>query len=86
MTESPQDDAIVAGVTQPVAIEALKDKEPSRPPRSQWRDVWDQLRKHKGAMFGAGFLAFITLAVLIGPFIWTAPCAAGAAAWAWSPS
>lgn len=54
-----------------VAIEALRDREPSRPPRSQWRDVWDQLRKHKGAMFGAGFLIFITLAVLIGPFIWT---------------
>ncbi|WP_375257919.1 ABC transporter permease [Citreimonas sp.] len=54
-----------------IAIEALRDREPSRPPRSQWRDVWDQLRKHKGALFGAGFLLFITLAVLVGPFIWT---------------
>ncbi len=51
-------------------IEALKDKEPPRPPRSQWRDVWDQFRKHKGAVFGGGFLLFITLAVIIGPWIW----------------
>ena len=40
------------------------------PPRSQWKDVWDQFRKHKGAMFGGGFLLFITLAVLLGPYIW----------------
>lgn len=51
-------------------IEALKDKEPSKPPRSQWKDVWDQFRKHKGAMFGGGFLVFITLFVIIGPLIW----------------
>tara|TARA_R110002020_G_scaffold67179_4_gene176306 strand:+ start:1103 stop:2104 length:1002 start_codon:yes stop_codon:yes gene_type:complete len=50
---------------------ALKDKEPSKPPRSQWRDVWDQFRKHKGAMFGGGFLLFITLGVLFGPLLWT---------------
>ncbi|UWR23658.1 ABC transporter permease [Sulfitobacter sp. S190] len=49
---------------------ALQDKEPQKPPRSQWRDVWDQFRKHKGAMFGGGFLLFITLAVLLGPYIW----------------
>lgn len=52
-------------------IEALRDKEPSAPPRSQWKDVWDQFRKHKGALFGGGFLLFITLFVLLGPFIWT---------------
>jgi len=50
---------------------ALVDKEPSRPPRSQWRDVWDQFRKHKGALFGGGFLLFVTLAVLLGPYLWT---------------
>ncbi len=43
---------------------ALKDKEPHKPPRSQWKDVWDQFRKHKGAVFGGGFLMFITLAVI----------------------
>ncbi|MCX7566288.1 ABC transporter permease [Sulfitobacter sp. F26169L] len=49
---------------------ALVDKEPSKPPRSQWRDVWDQFRKHKGAMFGGGFLMLITLGVLFGPYLW----------------
>ncbi|WP_299625483.1 ABC transporter permease [uncultured Tateyamaria sp.] len=56
-------------VTDPLA--ALQDKEPSKPPRSQWIDVWDQLKHHKGAMFGGGFLIFITLAVLFGPYIYT---------------
>lgn len=56
--------------SHPVPIEALADKGPLEPPRSQWKDVWDQFRKHKGAMFGGGFLVFITLAVLIGPLIW----------------
>ncbi|WP_375265453.1 ABC transporter permease [Planktotalea sp.] len=56
--------------TQIDAIEALKDKEPQKPPRSQWKDVWDQFRKHKGALFGGGFLLFITLFVLFGPLIW----------------
>lgn len=51
-------------------IAALKDKEPSKPPRSQWKDVWDQFRKHKGALFGGGFLVFITLFVIFGPYIW----------------
>lgn len=51
-------------------IAALKDKEPSKPPRSQWKDVWDQFRKHKGALFGGGFLVFITLFVLFGPYVW----------------
>ncbi len=50
---------------------ALQDKEPAKPPRSQWAEVWDQFRKHKGAVLGGGFLLFITLAVLFGPFIWT---------------
>ena len=49
---------------------ALKDKEPQKEPRSQWKDVWDQFRKHKGALIGGGFLAFITLFVLLGPLIW----------------
>lgn len=50
---------------------ALQDKEPGKPPRSQWKDVWDQFRKHKGALFGGGFLIFITLAVVFGPLLWT---------------
>ncbi|MFK7765121.1 MAG: ABC transporter permease [Roseobacter sp.] len=49
---------------------ALQDKEPQKEPRSQWRDVWDQFSKHKGALIGGGFLLFITLFVLLGPLIW----------------
>ena len=70
MTDSPQNDVILAKDAPLQAIEALQDKEPSKPPRSRGKDVWDQFRKHKGAMFGLGFLMFITLAVLIGPWIY----------------
>jgi len=38
--------------------------------RSQWWDVWDQFKTHKGAMIGLAFLIFITLFVLLGPYIW----------------
>jgi peptide/nickel transport system permease protein len=41
-----------------------------RPVRSQWRDVWDQFKTHKGALVGAGIFAFIVLGVLIGPLLW----------------
>ncbi|MCD1619263.1 ABC transporter permease [Salipiger marinus] len=57
--------------SSPAPIEALRDKGPDRPPRSQWRDVWSQFRKHKGAMVGAAFLLIITLGVLFGPWLWT---------------
>ncbi len=40
------------------------------PPRSQWRDVWDQFKTHKGALFGAFVFLFITAAVFLGPLIW----------------
>lgn len=49
---------------------ALQDKGPQQEPRSQWKDVWDQFRKHKGALIGGGFLLAITLFVLIGPWVW----------------
>lgn len=39
--------------------------------RSQWWDVWDQFKTHKGAVIGLWFLIFITLFVLIGPWLWT---------------
>ena len=61
-------------MTEPVPttpIGALQDAEPVKPPRSQWKDVWDQFRRHKGAVLGMGFLIFITLAVLFGPLVWT---------------
>jgi peptide/nickel transport system permease protein len=49
---------------------ALKDTVPQQPPRSRWRDIWDQFSRHKGAVLGGGFLIFITLGVLLGPYIW----------------
>ena len=53
-----------------VPIEALQDDEPTQPVRGVWREVWLQLYQHKGALFGMGFLIFITLAVLIGPYLY----------------
>ncbi len=38
--------------------------------RSQWWDVWDQFKTHKGALLGAGFFLLIMLLVLLGPFLW----------------
>ncbi len=55
----------------PKAIEALRDEGPLAPPTSQSADIWAQFKKHKGAMVGGGFLVFITLAVIFGPYIWT---------------
>ncbi len=43
---------------------------PTRPPRSQWAEVWQQLKSHKGAMAGAFLFVFILLSVTIGPLIW----------------
>jgi peptide/nickel transport system permease protein len=39
--------------------------------RSQWWDVWDQFKTHKGALFGAAVFLFIVLAVTVGPLFWT---------------
>lgn len=52
-------------------IEPLRDLEPSEPPHSQWKDVWDQFKKHKGALMGGSFLLLMTLGVLFGEYLWT---------------
>lgn len=58
-------DAPVQVATEPV---------PNVPPRSQWADVWDQFRSHRGAMVGAWVFIFIVLLVIVGPFIyWNDP-------------
>ena len=39
-------------------------------PASQRRAIWQQFRTHKGALFGLIVLGLLTLAVLIGPYVW----------------
>ena len=50
----------------------IQDTEPSKAPRNQWWDVWDQFKTHKGAMVGLFIFLFIVLGVLFGQFLWTA--------------
>ncbi|HHL20311.1 MAG TPA: ABC transporter permease [Aliiroseovarius sp.] len=38
--------------------------------RSQWADVWDQFRSHRGAMIGMAFFLFVVLLVTFGPMLW----------------
>ncbi len=54
----------------PKPIAALADEGPTAPPRSQWRDVWDQFKTHRGALAGGIVLLLIILAVFIGPYLW----------------
>jgi len=54
----------------PKPIAALADTGPTAPPRSQWRDVWDQFKTHRGALAGSIVLFFIIAAVFIGPSLW----------------
>ncbi len=43
----------------------------TQPPRSQWRDVWDQFKNHKGALYGGILFLVIVLWVYLGPLLWT---------------
>ncbi|MGX0975902.1 peptide/nickel transport system permease protein [Roseovarius sp. MBR-51] len=54
----------------PKPIVALADTGPTAPPRSQWRDVWDQFKSHRGALAGGVILVLIIVAVFIGPHVW----------------
>ncbi len=40
------------------------------PQRSQWADVWDQFKTHKGAVLGMWFFIFVCIAVAVGPYLW----------------
>ena len=37
---------------------------------SLYRDVWDQFKRHKGALFGGVVFFTIIISVIIGPFLW----------------
>lgn len=54
-------------MTEPTSISA---DAALQPPRSQWWDVWDQFKTHKGALIGAFVFLFILAATLIGPLLW----------------
>ncbi|WP_233489703.1 ABC transporter permease [Jannaschia rubra] len=38
--------------------------------RSQWLDVWDQFKTHKGALIGAAIFLAIVAVVALGPLVW----------------
>ena len=43
----------------------------TKPPTNQWREVWDQFKHHKGALYGGILFLVIVLWVYLGPLIWT---------------
>jgi len=49
---------------------AQKVDEAVQAPRSQWRDVWDQFKTHKGAVVGLVIFGAIVAAVVFGPWLW----------------
>jgi peptide/nickel transport system permease protein len=49
---------------------AAKPEASLPPPRSQWWDVWDQFKTHKGALLGLAIFLAIIIAVIIGPWLW----------------
>lgn len=55
-------------MTEPPVVETAND---DRPHRGQWADVWDQFKKHRGALIGAGVFISIVLGVFLGPFVYT---------------
>lgn len=48
----------------------LSNPIPSSPPRSQWLDVWDQFKSHRGALMGGILFLLIIASVYLGPFVW----------------
>lgn len=55
----------------PTPLGALSDPQPAAPPRSQWRDVWDQFKRHRGALAGGILFLLIVVVVYLGPLVWT---------------
>ena len=37
---------------------------------SLYKDLWDQFKKHKGALFGGAVFLLIVISVIVGPFLW----------------
>jgi peptide/nickel transport system permease protein len=49
----------------------MTDAVASAPSRSQWRDIWDQFKTHRGALVGAVVFLTIVATVFLGPLFWT---------------
>ena len=62
--------AVVAGEGPAVPLLMPTDG-PVAPPRTLTRDVWDQFKTHKGALFGAIVFFAILALVALGPLVWT---------------
>ena len=54
----------------PTPLGALSDPQPAAPPRSQWHDVWDQFKRHRGALAGGVLFLLIIVVVYLGPLVW----------------
>ncbi|MBA86427.1 ABC transporter permease [Thalassobius sp. S69A] len=61
---------VIPGAGGATPAGALSDPIPVAPPRSQWRDIWDQFKHHKGAMLGGIIFLLIVLVVFVGPLFW----------------
>ncbi|MGA0613633.1 ABC transporter permease [Paracoccus sp. KR1-242] len=57
-------------MTDPLAATLDGASTPAAPPSSQWRDVWRQFRRHRGAMIALVLFALILMFVLAGPLLW----------------
>ncbi len=56
--------------TQTQTVTAVGTHEHQRPSRSLWQDAWYTFTRDKLAMTGLFVLAFLVVAVLVGPFVW----------------
>ena len=52
----------------------MEQTELSTTPRSQWADIWDQFKRHRGAMWGGAIFLCIILMTIAGPWVyWNDP-------------
>ncbi|MDO5705041.1 MAG: ABC transporter permease [Paracoccus sp. (in: a-proteobacteria)] len=80
MTESPRtpptetQETVLASAANAAATTALPPDAPVATPqteiRSQWRDVWRQFRRSRGAMIALALFIGVLLFVSVGPYVW----------------
>ncbi|MDK3016162.1 ABC transporter permease [Pseudodonghicola flavimaris] len=64
----PDEGLAPASTVLPAAAGPLEEF--TRPPRSQWREVWGQFKSHKGALYGGILFVLIIGWVYLGPLLW----------------